>query len=339
MTYSPDIEIEVSTLDQWLHNIGNFNHPNHSEIIGEGHFSSLSRKLIKENAGDESAKVNEITTLYYEGLLLARKFKIKESHRLFEDAEKLLESSTLSNLSNSYINTIAFPAKAYLCYKIEEFQLAKSFLYEAIKVDEYLENKGFNVLHYHRVQQLHNLSRMSFKKNENDEALNTVKEVIDYLTIGISPKTIGNWDFKELSNQSSELRSAMLYQVISETLANILRIYQSEPEMIKSTIKTTFVNLENFESVTSDEKVLILWFKIICNFHIDDLDRMLSKSEDFFKYQNHNFDIFKLSILQQVLIICNSNLGEDSYLFFDKTIKNLIVPEDWKLIIYKQFSS
>lgn len=204
------LEIEPGTVNQWIEEIRLYEHPKHSAIIGESVFGSISHNLIKENPNADSMVINAISDKYFQGLLLIRKYRLKEAYQLFEQADTELNLKQLLPQSINFINSFALPAKAYLCYKINEFQFAKSYLIETIKVDEGLENDGFSILHYHRIQQLHNLSRMSFKKSENQEALEIAKEIIDYLCLGYSPKLIGQWNSEVLHKHPISLRSAML---------------------------------------------------------------------------------------------------------------------------------
>lgn len=330
------LEIDSNIINQWIETIGLYEHPEHSAIIGESVFGSISHNLIKENLNVDSTVIGKISDKYFQGLLLTRKYRVKEAYQLFEQADTELNSQQLSPQSVNFINSFALPAKAYLCYKINEFQFAKTYLIEAIKVDEFLENDGFSILHYHRIQQLHNLSRMSFKKNENQEALDIAKEIIDYLCLGYSPKLIGQWNNEVLQKHPVSLRSAMLYQVISETLSNILRIHWAAQHQVIPTIIKTFENLVHFDTSTQDETTMKNWIEVIISINeSNDFKDILDITNVFFKESNHNFDVFKLAIIQQLLAKHRHHFNQTAIESLQSIINTFKIPEIWKQLFTK----
>ena len=74
-------------------------------------------------------------------------------------------------------------------------------------------------MHMHKIQQMHNLSRIYFNVRKYDEWFNTVIQTLNYLLVGDEPSNYSSvWNYKVCSEVDQVLLKRMITQILNETI-------------------------------------------------------------------------------------------------------------------------
>ncbi|MFH7029790.1 MAG: hypothetical protein ACHBN1_31625 [Heteroscytonema crispum UTEX LB 1556] len=109
-------------------------------------------------------------------------------------------------------------AEAYLDYRRGDFDQAYARISKALAIDVVLEEEyGYEILHLHRIQLLHNLVRSDARRMQFASAIELACQLLGYLegTSEVLPLS-GSWGSEHIARQPSELVAAMFGQITDE---------------------------------------------------------------------------------------------------------------------------
>ena len=130
-----------------------------NSVSGAGVWTSLFSKSLDENIPKDRIRVVKYLTARYQKVVAeARRNKINLSQQFLKEIEQT--KVDLSNEEEQLVKVFALPAKAYLFYKQSLYNDALKATIDTTIIDEHLEECGFPILHYHRIQQLQNICRI-----------------------------------------------------------------------------------------------------------------------------------------------------------------------------------
>ncbi|PZU19369.1 hypothetical protein [Chryseobacterium geocarposphaerae] len=160
---------------------------------------------------------------YYENysgaLKESRSGNILAAEALISRAKKYIDKSVLSKEENKLYDLICTPVDAYLFYKKKDYVTAIKMTKETMILDSYFEEQ-FPIVFYHKIQQMQNISRIYFREQKINEALEVLKLIFSLL---INKTEITYFDvhyhpsFLERNNEG--LRKSMIYDVFNELVA------------------------------------------------------------------------------------------------------------------------
>jgi len=205
-------------------------------------------------------------------------------------------------LENQLITSFALAISAYERYTQSAFSEAESHLKIAITLDEKLENEGFEILHFHKIQLMHNFSRIYQKTDHNRCAA-----ILLDLTALLS--NVSDLYFQEFSIQykknriSTGLTNAMFTQIVSDLLIIYLKEMDNDNMDALSDIMGPFLAV----LIDAPQSLLILRGEIISFSGITkhlfevaslhDLENISSKISEFLSLEDKNLFMFKVFIL------------------------------------------
>lgn len=160
---------------------------------------------------------------YYENysgaLKESRKGNILAAEALVSRAKKYIDKSMLNEQEDKLYDLICTPVDAYIFYKKKEYAAALMKTKETMMLDTYFEEQ-FPIVFYHKIQQLQNLSRIYFREQKINEALEVLKLIF---TLLINKTQITYFDVHYdpafLERNSEGLRKSMIYDIFNELVS------------------------------------------------------------------------------------------------------------------------
>ena len=153
-----------------------------------------------------------------EALIAARRGQLAMAERFFAEARAPLESHSLSREGALLHKSFLEQAEAYLDYRRGHFEQVIIRTFEALAIDVVLEEEyGYEILHLHRIQLLHNLVRTHVRCMCLNKAVELACQLLSYLegTLEVLPIS-SSWGFERIARLPSELVGAMFVQITSE---------------------------------------------------------------------------------------------------------------------------
>ena len=198
---------------------------------------------------------------YHEALKEARAGNIQKAEMLIVRSKKYIDFDSLQSKEKDLYSLISLPIQAFLSYKRNHYTLAKQQTHETMLFDEKLEQYNPSMF-YHKIQQLHNISRVEMKENNTEKAVEVfnllyrsllLSEEVNYLDITFS--------YKDSSESLKKLRKLMLAQVTNEYIPFLDR-FENRSEILYN----TFSEVLNNQSVVEYELMsFVYWVKLKWN--------------------------------------------------------------------------
>lgn len=107
------------------------------------------------------------------------------------------------------------PMIAYYYFRMGDYPAAYQHNQRAVAISRDLQH-SYPVLHLHQIQQQFNMSRIDLARHQYDDALATLKQLIDYLIMGRLPTLTGGWTAGLRAGLASSLRSNQLLDMLNE---------------------------------------------------------------------------------------------------------------------------
>ena len=157
------------------------------------------------------------------GIQAARERQLSVAQNVFLENRQRLRELQVSAHCESVCTAFQIAAEAYVCYALDRFDEARELVYEAMRIDAELEQeRGYSLLHLHRIQLLHNLVRVDERRGCSEEALLLCWQTLSYLQGHKQPLPgPAPWDVRTISRIPCQLVSGMFNQVVAE-MATIL---------------------------------------------------------------------------------------------------------------------
>ena len=198
---------------------------------------------------------------YHEALKEARAGNIQKAEMLIVRSKKYIDFDSLQSKEKDLYSLISLPIQAFLSYKRNHYTLAKQQTYETMLFDEKLEQYNPSMF-YHKIQQLHNISRVEMKENNTEKTVEVfnllyrsllISEEVNYLDITFS--------YKDSSESLKKLRKLMLAQVTNEYIPFLDRL-ENRSEILYNTFSEV---LNNQSAVEYELMSFLYWVKLKWN--------------------------------------------------------------------------
>jgi hypothetical protein len=153
-----------------------------------------------------------------QGLFAARRGHLATAAQQFGEAREIIHSGRLSLESELICKSFQAAAEAYLDYRGSAFDHARSRVHEALAIDVVLvEEYGYEILHLHRVQLVHNLMRIDARCSRFENCIDLGCRLLNHLegSSEILPGP-GPWHSEQITSLPPEIVTAMFAQVTSE---------------------------------------------------------------------------------------------------------------------------
>jgi hypothetical protein len=301
-------------------------------------FGDILGQHIEETVKPQDLRsVNYGLSSYYKGLFEARKNLLSSANLTFQGIDKMRVNLDKDSIIKDILDSAALPAKAYLHYKQHNYDEAQKMLLNMIETDQRLiEQSDFYILEFHRIQQIHNLARLEFRRNNMNEGAGLIGQGLRYMLNYETPQIGEKWFPENISRAPFQLRSDMTMQFAMEAIGIFLNFPQIETHLHIQ----AFSNLTFFEPNTEDEKLLIDYLEVKNEFIGDNHAEFINQALIFIKRASVAFDICKLSLINNIAEVLNPSSILDSELKnrFELLIKELNVSPLLKQICLKNIN-
>lgn len=281
-------------------------------------FQESLDQLIFDNVKKQNLElISNINNLY---INLIYKLRINQNEYynvLNDELDKIIKDVVFDSNEQNVINLLSLPAVAYFYYRNKNYEMAITKTNKSILTDDiFLEKYPF--LYAHKIQQLHNLMRINFRRNNVNDALLTCNNVLGHL---ISGKNIvhefGFWKENYNLDKNDKGIIGMIYQIFSETVAIINNLSNNLSDEMDY-LSLAFDNIFENKNTCKNLEIIFLFLKIKkdifmfskANFNeIEDLKDKIQKSE---------FSPMLLSLLKSIFSSVGINSYADNKLEFDR---------------------
>lgn len=194
--------------------------------------------------------------LYNKALDDARSDNLKSAARNINKAKSYVDLSHFDDIEAKVFNLLTFTIDAYLLYKKKDYISSIEKTFEVMELDNLFE-ENFPFIYFHKIQQLHNLSRVYYKCGD----FKNFTEIIDILFQNLLfnfkvDYSQQKFDEKDI-NLDLELRILMTHQVFYETIYILENNAKDEYFYFKECFKTV---IDNIDLVCFEEfRGILLW--------------------------------------------------------------------------------
>jgi hypothetical protein len=175
--------------------------------------------LMKSRLPQEDRVIMQQAASARENAVMAvRRGELVMAEHLFAEARAPLESNSLSPEGSLLHRSFLEQAEAYLDYCNGDFDRVYTRTSVALAIDVVLEKEyGYEILHIHRIQLLHNLVRTEARSMCCDRAIELAAQLLAYLegSLEVLPFP-GFWGFEYVVRQPKEVVAATFAQITSE---------------------------------------------------------------------------------------------------------------------------
>lgn len=283
------------------------------EVFQSGNFGDLLTTVIGRKLDEDGRKVlSAISSNYERALTEARKNDLELSGAYIADAEQAHAEFASDSLTSRLLGLHALPVKAYYFYKKYDYQLAEQLLMESIAGSSPLIEQGFFMVECHRVQQLHNLARMYFKRKQFEHAGWIISEALNYLAQEKIPEVGANWSIEALRQTPYSLRSDMVLQLALETAGELLPPTQQHDTFHQS----AFGSWPGLVPGMAACEPLGSWVKLK-DMRLSGMqdESFVTSAVDFITTTPAQFDILKLALMVNVTDILRKTSNYDSSIY------------------------
>lgn len=280
------------------------------EVFQSGNFGDLLNTLIRQKLNEEErAELSSIACNYENALTEARKNDLQRSGAYIAEAEKAHLQFAPHSLTAQLLDLHALPVKAYFYYKKYDYELAEQYLIESVTGSSSLIGQGFFMVECHRIQQLHNLARMYFKRKQFEHAGWIISEALGYLAQEKIPGIASNWSVDAMRRTPFSLRSDMLLQLALETAGELLPPTQQQITLHQYTFGNSLDLAPGLEAC----EALSRWVKLksMLSSGMPD-ESFVTSAVDFITTSSARFDILKLALMVDVTDILRKTFDYDA---------------------------
>ena len=186
-------------------------------------FNDIIKESMRTHFDTATIRSMQCTiTTYGNGFQAAKLGKFHTAGLEFSRGDELFAvlQQTHAPAVKTLLNCLTLPYRAYYEHGQGHFDAAEARTLAAIDNIVQLEEQ-IPILHMARVQQLHNLSRVSFKRGDAEAGATLVHALLRYLSTGTPPALAGSWHPSLLQRTPPSLQADMFSQIFVEMACNL----------------------------------------------------------------------------------------------------------------------
>jgi hypothetical protein len=268
-------------------------HSSAYNLTSDDYFSRLYTREVLSRVADkeEMVRYDYYESVFQQALNLAKKKQMEDSVALFLEGEQKLAEERVNGSLNALMWDCWYPKKAYLYYKQKRMSLARMLTYRSIITNERLKRTGgFNFLVFIQIQQYHNIARIFFAESKLAYGIRLSYRLIWFLLTqqSVGVKYLDKIDHP-VSDESSQLRCAMTYQVMFEMLGVLARAKNNVAHYLKSLIIFLQEIIPFFNAGNEREYTLRNFLTVFTGIDLEDRSRYISAANHFLQTEKDMF--------------------------------------------------
>lgn len=186
-------------------------------------FNDIMRESMRTHFDTKTVRAIQcVVSTYSLGFQAAKQGKFNAASSEFTRGDELLAVIQQAHAPEvtTFLTCLTLPFRAYYEHGQGHFDAATARTLAAIASIVQLEEQ-MPILHMARVQQLHNMSRVNFKRGDAPGGAVLVNELLKYLSTGAVPALAGDWRPSLLRGTPPALQAGMFSQVFVEMVRNL----------------------------------------------------------------------------------------------------------------------
>lgn len=257
-----------------MENIINFENSSYKE----NPYSFYINNIITRFPPKEKSQYDKIASAYNNCFLLAKQNKIEEAEKAYNKLHETNKEIFPSLIP--WVMVFCAPNLSYFYYKIKDIRLAIDLTWDIIKFSKQLQSEGYQYLFFSEIQQLHNLSRIYFKQEDEATAVSLcmqcLSDIVNHSKNWKQGRSINGIAERELIDIT---QYAMIIQVATETCNRLIRKIRANSLIVDKCLGLFLNHLAklSFKSISSETRYLnldtfSLLMKRFLNEGIDDIE-------------------------------------------------------------------
>lgn len=240
-----------------------------------------------------------------QAVIAARRGQFATAERLFAEAHAPLEPNLLSREARLLYESFLEQSVSYLDYRLGNFDQVRIRIDNALAIDTILEEEyGYEILHIHRIQLLHNIVRTYARQMWLDCAVELASQLLAYLQGVLEELPFsGSWSSKQMARQSPEVVAATFTQISCE-IAIILAGKNRQVARHLLTIAHHYVCLQANSNSQGDQQAYA-WFRIKQAFVDNNITTFLEKASQFLALGRSEAFLLWYAIVVDLVRLCD----------------------------------
>ncbi|GAP94817.1 hypothetical protein [Leptolyngbya sp. NIES-2104] len=178
----------------------------------------LYLRMMCRLSQEDYAIIQQAASVRETAVMAIRCGEFVRAEQLFAEIRTSIEANLLSPEGSLLHQSFLEQAEAYLDYRKGDFDQVYTRTLAALAIDVVLEKEyGYEMMHIHRIQLLHNLVRTEARRMRYDRAIELAAQLLAYLEGTLKGLPFpGVWGFESVISQPEELVAATFAQIASE---------------------------------------------------------------------------------------------------------------------------
>lgn len=289
----------------------------------------LYLRMMCRLSQEEHSIIQQAASIRETAVMAIRCGEFGRAEQLFAETRALLESNLLSPEASLLHQSFLEQAEAYLDYRKGDFDQVYNRTSVALAIDAVLEKEyGYEMMHIHRIQLLHNLVRTEARRMRYARAIELAAQLLAYLEGALESLPFpGVWGFEYVVSQPKELLAATFAQIASE----IAVILAGKPPQLARELLTVVKHYipSQSQKYHHGHPRAYDWFLLKDSFLENNIATFLERSSHFLAEGRTDAPLLWYAAVVDVVALCN-DFGEPYSLLIKQEVATDAT--SWKLL-------
>lgn len=224
-----------------------------------------------------------------------RKNNFSSADDYFSEIESAI--SCEQTVPNLIVKTVANNVLAYKAYKFGDREKSFNLLINSLEIDCVLEEKGLCLMHFHKIQTLHNIARTYLRQNLSP-GVNISLELMKYLSTNTGDFRLGKFIFlQEKNDLSPELSRKLFLQIFNDLIFHFVKHDDSNDlyflEIYRRNL-STMKHKDNYLNLIED------WINIVLELHKDSGPNNITEITKFIKLYSDKLACLSILLIKKL---------------------------------------
>ncbi len=213
-------------------------------------------------------------------------------------------------IPNQIIKTMANNVLAFKEYKNQNYKHAIKLLLNSIEIDCSLEKLGFEILHFHKIQTIHNIARI-YLKSKKKTGLKLSTELLSYLSNSSDVFYYKKFIFNQEKNSISiDLCSALFLQILDEIVIYLIKSKNNNEIHLFRLIKKI---LDNSPNKNESFSLITKWLNIVLRLNKLSSYNKITLIYNFIRSNNEKMASLNIFLIKKLIntFSCDNTISEN----------------------------
>ncbi|MEO8822552.1 MAG: hypothetical protein ABI366_03180 [Ginsengibacter sp.] len=227
-----------------------------------------------------------------------RQNNFSSAENYFAEIESL--NSDEQTVSSLIVRTMTRNVLAYKAYKYGNINEVFELLINSLEIDCHLEEKGLSLMHFHKIQTLHNIAR-TYLNQDLSAGINISLELMKYLSGNTGDFRLGEFMLLQEKNElSPKLRKDLFLQIFNDLIFYFVKHEDSNDiyflEIYRKTL-STIKQKENYHNLIEE------WLNIVLDLNKNSGTNSITSVTRFLKLYSDKLSCLSVFLIKKLLSI------------------------------------